>query len=617
MELKMQKKEFNKTYLLLFLIMMFGLFQILMASDYELVWEENFDSTGLSADRWQSVNKGDGFGNNEKQYYTDRSENLYFQDGKLVIRANKEYYAGPKNSRNYTAAKIQTKDKVNFKYKSIRIRAKLPAGTGTWPAIWMLGSNIDEVSWPACGEIDIMEHVGYNPGHIHGTIHTEAYNGMNGTQKGGSITIPGFSEEYHVYRIDWYNNKIEWYVDDQQYYTYHREENADFRSWPFDQGFYLILNLAIGGDWGGAEGIDDTIFPVEFRVDWVKVYDMPILELDSYEKNIKLLDENEPGEKSDTLAIYNLGSGELEPVSIENSENWLTFEWLAHSGNEQQVKISPSNNAKKLLPGKYETTLTIGSANSNKLRCKVELQVGKNLVLDKKATASSYLSNPIFRNQNKPQNAVDGNFATKWQSDGENIEWLQIDMEDNYKLNMVQIYWLNEISTIYGYKYELQLSSDSTFSDYSIIESQNYSRGGAETIVTDSTTSGRYLRFYGLKSGDFNRYSIQELEVYGREAKSTDIFRNSNLPTEFEIKNYPNPFNPNTTIEYALPEAGFVDLSIYNIYGQKITSLVMGNEPAGNYKLQWHATDLSSGFYFYRLMVSGRLIKTKKMILLK
>jgi hypothetical protein len=156
-------------------------------------------------------------------------------------------------------------------YGRFEVRAKVPTGTGTWPAIWMLGTNIREVGWPACGEIDIMENVGFDPHRVHGYVHTAAYNHTRGTQKGNSLELDKPWENFHVYAIEWFEDRIDFFIDDENYFTFEKESDDD-DVWPFDKPHYLLLNLAIGGNWGGQQGIDDSLFPHRFIVDYVRVY---------------------------------------------------------------------------------------------------------------------------------------------------------------------------------------------------------------------------------------------------------------------------------------------------------------------------------------------------------
>jgi len=264
-----------RSLLFIFILLIITVFSLESQSDlhdgYQLVWAEEFDYSGLpDSTKWGFETKGNkhGWGNNEKQYYTSNNlSNAMVEDGVLKIIARKEQ----KENRHYTSARLSSADKAEFKYGLIEIRAKLPAGTGTWPAIWMLGQNRNVAGWPDCGEIDIMEHVGYEPDSVHGTIHTAAYNHIKRTQKGGGIVLKDPYDEFHVYAIEWTPEKIDFMVDGKVYYNVVNEHLTD-KEWPFDQPFYLILNIAIGGNWGGKKGIDDSIFPVEMHVDWVRVY---------------------------------------------------------------------------------------------------------------------------------------------------------------------------------------------------------------------------------------------------------------------------------------------------------------------------------------------------------
>lgn len=236
----------------------------------KLLWSDEFDYTGLpDSTRWAYDTGGHGWGNNELQYYTEAdTNNVIVKDGKLIITARKEV----KEKNAYTSARLVTRGRQEFRYGRIEVRAKLPAGRGTWPAIWMLGSDIHEVGWPRCGEIDIMEHVGYDPGVIVGTVHSDLYNHMKGTQISGRMTLSDFDREFHIYAIDWSKEKIDFLIDNQLYLSIPNKYNT-LEEWPFDAPHYLLLNLAVGGNWGGKEGIDDSIFPARFEIDYVRWYE--------------------------------------------------------------------------------------------------------------------------------------------------------------------------------------------------------------------------------------------------------------------------------------------------------------------------------------------------------
>jgi beta-glucanase (GH16 family) len=256
-----------------------------LAGDWKLVWSDDFDKPGLpDSAKW---NYEEGFvRNNEAQYYTRaRSENARVENGMLVIEARKERLrnaaydpaaqgkgAGRRSREfaDYTSASLTTRGKASWTYGRIEVRAKLPPGRGTWPAIWTLGTN-NSKGWPACGEIDIMEFVGFDPGIIHANIHTRKYNHLQKTGKGSQIAIPDACDTFHIYALEWDADHLDFFVDGRKYFTY-ANEGSGVEAWPYDQDQYLILNLAIGGAWGGAKGVDDACFPQRYYIDYVRVY---------------------------------------------------------------------------------------------------------------------------------------------------------------------------------------------------------------------------------------------------------------------------------------------------------------------------------------------------------
>ncbi len=230
----------------------------------ELIWEEDFSGKTLNEQIW-NYELGDGcpnicgWGNNERQIYT--KENHKLKGGKLYITAKKD-------GEKYTSTRITTAGKKEFKYGYMETRAKLPTGTGIWPAFWMLGSNIKEVGWPKSGEIDILEYVGKEPSQVYTTLHMQDHHGDHASSK--KTKIEKIENGFHTYGVNWTAEKMDFYVDDKLVYTYN-PENKNENNWPFDQPFYFILNVAVGGNFGGP-AVDDSIFPQQFIVDYVRVY---------------------------------------------------------------------------------------------------------------------------------------------------------------------------------------------------------------------------------------------------------------------------------------------------------------------------------------------------------
>ena len=241
----------------------------------KLVWNDEFDTPGKSlpdSGKWSYETGGHGWGNNEKQFYLENSlENAYVQDGVLHIVALKKEYEGSA----YTSAKLITYGKFTPQYGRIEVKAKLPAGKGTWPAIWMLPVSIQDGTedWPLCGEIDIMEHVGKDPNMVHTTLHSELYNHIKGTQITHFERFEDVFNTFHTYAVDWTDKFIKFYIDDQLFFEAYKGQDGKVTTnegWPFDKPYYLILNLAVGGNWGVE--IDDSIFPCEMQIDYVRIY---------------------------------------------------------------------------------------------------------------------------------------------------------------------------------------------------------------------------------------------------------------------------------------------------------------------------------------------------------
>ena len=239
---------------------------------WELVWSDEFDYEGEpDPDKWGYDVGGSGWGNNELQYYTE-GDNATVKDGCLVIEARKETVG----SRDYTSARLVTREKGDWLYCKVEICAKLPSGLGTWPAAWMLPTDWEYGQWPASGEIDIMEHVGYDQDVIVQSVHNQKFNG--GQSKGVSYHVDGVSEDFHVYSLEWLPDKLIFSMDGMERYTYDQSKfskTPGYEYWPFDKRMHILLNLAFGGNWGGAQGTDDSYFPVEYYIDYVRVYQSP------------------------------------------------------------------------------------------------------------------------------------------------------------------------------------------------------------------------------------------------------------------------------------------------------------------------------------------------------
>jgi len=244
------------------------------AQQEKLVWNDEFNGAGMpDSSKWTYDLGSSGFGNNEIQEYTNNSQNIRLENGVLVIEAIKSGDA-------WTSARITTENKYEFTYGRIVFRAKVPVGSGTWPALWMLGENADSIGWPACGEIDVMEHVGRNPGYFHTTVHTPSNYGTSKTMNTDTVQLSNYSTEFHLYEANWEPDRIEFRIDNNLVYIY-QPEIMNESTWPLDKPFYIIMNIAMGGNWGSdtkyetnglKNGIDPDITSARMEIDYVRIY---------------------------------------------------------------------------------------------------------------------------------------------------------------------------------------------------------------------------------------------------------------------------------------------------------------------------------------------------------
>lgn len=240
------------------------------SGNWELVWSDEFDYTGLpDPQKWNFDTAGNslGWGNNELQWYTEDKENVFVENGILTVTAIKKQIS----DKQYTSARLTTKGKGDWKYGRVEVRAKFPQGKGPWSAIWMLPTEDYYGAWPKSGEIDIAGYVGFDLDSVYTSVHTEKYNQLADTCVGAAAKCGTLPSEFHVYSIEWEKDEIRSYMDGQLYFTFYNDNEGQY-AWPFDQKFHLLLNLAIGGDWGAREGVDDMLFPHRMEIDYVRVY---------------------------------------------------------------------------------------------------------------------------------------------------------------------------------------------------------------------------------------------------------------------------------------------------------------------------------------------------------
>lgn len=304
-------------------VILFSLLVVLMpvnkanaAPNWNLVWSDEFNGTSLNRANWTpEIGTGSGgWGNNELQYYTDRAQNVQVTGGNLVITAQKESYGG----MNYTSARIKTQDLKSFTYGKVEARIKLPSGQGLWPAFWMLGSNISSVGWPKSGEIDIMERVNHNP-YVNGTVHWDAGGHAEYGRVSGNLDF----SQFHVYSIEWDSKYIRWFVDGQQFNEFYIE-NGTGNTEEFQRPFFLLLNLAVGGNWPGSPN-NSTPFPSQMLVDYVRVYQ------DSGASNVI----------SDGIyTIASKASGKvMDVVDVSMASGAKIQQWTNYVANNQRFRV--------------------------------------------------------------------------------------------------------------------------------------------------------------------------------------------------------------------------------------------------------------------------------------
>jgi beta-glucanase (GH16 family) len=319
---------------------------------WSLVWSDEFDGpNGSSVDstKWGFDIGGNGWGNNEQETYTSRTENASREGGMLVIKAIKETFRGSDNiTREYTSARLLTRNKFSQKYGRIEARMKVPYGQGIWPAFWMLGDNLSTAGWPTCGEIDIMENIGKEPSIVHGTIHGPGYSGGDGV--GAAYTLSNgqkFSDDFHTFAVEWEPNVLRWYVDGLLYKTITpNDSKIAGKPWVFDHPFFIILNVAVGGGWPGNPDTS-TVFPQQMLVDYVRVYQR------ATPSNVPVVFTDEGANRA--LALDSV-TFKRDPFSVKNLNNFS-------SDHTTRVMLLSAN--LDLQPGDGTSIVTVQADNGN------------------------------------------------------------------------------------------------------------------------------------------------------------------------------------------------------------------------------------------------------------
>ena len=480
---------------------------------WQLVWSDEFaqpDGSSPDPSKWgyDIGNGSGGWGNNQLEYDTSRTNNVRIQGGQLVIQANQESYMG----FNYTSTRMKTKGKWSWTYGRIEASIKIPRGQGIWPAFWMLGGNIDSVGWPTCGEIDIMENIGKtsDQGTDHGTIHGPQTNSCGGDYNcgggvGGTYTLPGgaaLADDFHIYAVEWTTNQITWYLDSTPFFTATPAKLPSGGTWVFTAPQFIILNVAVGGNWpGNPDGT--TVFPQQMLVDYVHVYsyvagvpDVPTgLSETSGNTQVALSWSPSNGATNYNVKLSTTNGGPYTTIGSTSATSY-TNSGLANGTTYYYVVSAVNSFGESSNSVQISATTTVPSAN---------------LALNKPVAVSSVESSSY-----PGANAVDGNLTTRWSSAFSDPQWIYVDLQATVNITRVRLIW----EAAYGKSYQIQVSSDAT--NWTSIYSTNTGTGGTNDLTGLSGT-GRYVRMYGTVRSGIYGYSLWEFEVYGNVAPPTGL----------------------------------------------------------------------------------------------
>lgn len=717
----MHKKRYY-IYLFFIVILITAFVPDSYSQNYKPVWSDEFDGTSIDLTKWGFDTGGGGWGNNELENYTNRPANAYIQNGCLVIKAIKESYGG----MNYTSARLKTQGKFSFKYGKIEASMRLPYGKGIWPAFWMLGDNITTVSWPKCGELDIMEMVGGGSAGdrtTYGTAHWDA-NGHKSYGLNYALPSGKFSDNFHVFSMIWDQQKITWQIDGKQFCAI---DITPAELSAFQNNFFIILNLAVGGNWPGSPDVT-TIFPQTMEVDYVRVYKMgdliPDVTVSSPENfssfpansNIKLAvnanvvsgvitnvefyqDAMKIGETA--IAPYEMNWKNVAPGNYKikakaySTQGYSTLSETVNVIVGSGFTTAPYGGTPARIPGIIETENFDMGASGKAYFDSDELNSGsvyRTSGVDIEAcsdTGSGYNIGWIADNEwllytvnvkqdgtyqfiartaatvatGKFQIEIDGVDVTgvlsapntggtqKWVSVASGNVTLKAGTHTmkffaktgGFNLNKIDVYPPSSKSTLElitpngGESYPAGSVQEITWSGYKVanVRIGFSSDGGANwTSVVSSTNAlwGAYRWKVPATVSDNCKIMILDKDDLTNSVTSTGVFKVTNStsvekntsgqPEGFMLEqNFPNPFNPSTSIRFSIPKETSVSLKVYDILGREIKTIVNDNLSAGNYNMRWNGEDnnnktVAGGAYLCRLTAGG-YSQIQKMILQK
>jgi beta-glucanase (GH16 family) len=571
--------------------------QTVLAQTQYLVWSDEFNGTAIDTSVWSF---GAGATNDNVHYYTARSENARLVSGELQIIARKESYMG----YDYTSALLQTKNAVSWRRGRVEARIKLPGGAGFVPAFWMMPADDMYGWWPCSGEIDIMEHPTTQPSAIYGTAHARAYSSFMGTApKSTSIQIPDAETAFHVYAVEWSAEQIDYYVDTTKYFTVTNDHGGP-PSWPFDQPFYIILDLAVGGGWVGNPA-PTTVFPALMEVDYVRVYqlldDMLISGKDfvlPMSSGVPYAVPLVPG------AAYSWSIPPTSQITAGQSTHQISINWGNTGGNVGVTAVMTGASA----------TFTYPVVVSNNLLRNGGFEKGVkywNNGVAYPAKASMDLDSAAL---------VPGNHWAK--------AVVTTAGANPWDVQITQQGFAVKSGTQYEGRFKAKADVSGKSISVSLINAKTFNYYGGMTVmlsdawkaytfrVTPTENAGGSFNVdFGLQAG---MYAIDSISLVDPTVQSSGgTHDGERVPGLFSVgQNYPNPFNPVSTIGFAIAESRFVTLKVYDLLGREVAVLVNEQKVPGRYEVKFDASALASGVYLYRIQ-AGTFAETKKLVVVR
>lgn len=600
------------------------------SQNIQLIWSDEFDGSALSPDNWK-YDIGDGcpslcgWGNQELQYYTNQSDNIYVEDGMLNIVAKKENLG----TKNYSSARIKTAGLQYFKYGRIEARMKLPIGNGYWPAFWMMPEENVYGGWPKSGEIDIMENRGNEPAVAEGTIHywRRGCSGNTNTCRqfqNNSYTLSSgdFNSDFHVFAIDWDETGIKWLVNDDEYAFIPREE-VDAEWYPFDESFYIIINLAIGGNFLPPPD-ETTVFPQTMQIDYVRVYGdvnvPPQIDIPVSEEDLNV----EPGSQLEIDPQIDDTDGTIEEVRYFFVDDWI------ETRTEPPYAITLDFPVESCYPFQVEATDNYNGVTTTEM---INFVAG-NGCIERPYNDTDFVlpgTIPLWQyNYGGPGVAYyDVTESTnQGASDfpGEVIrEFEAVDLMPTGEGENLPDYAIYQAETSEWTKYNVSLGATGSFDlklrlralsttsvDFYInnyrFTSMNDIQPSSE-IITQTLQDillpkGEYALRVQIKSGNAELYDLGILDE-----SNTSILPEQDIPVTAELlPPYPNPFNPEANITFRLSEMGNVRLELFDLSGRMVQSVFQGRVSAGKWSYSLSGEGLGSGVYMIRLTHPGGVL---------